>query len=84
MVNAQDLISQMSYQSPLSRELSFTWEGRDTEGICNRRAGAEKKVENSQEWNMRIDSYCLKENVNLPMVCLDKAASSAKVYLDKS
>lgn len=84
VVNAKDLISRMSYQSPLSRELSFTWEGRDTEGVCNRRADAEKKVENSQEWNIRIDSFCVKENVNLPIVYLDRAASSVKVYLDKS
>lgn len=74
----------MSYQSPLSRQLSFSWEGRGTEGICNnhfRRAGAEKRVENSQEWNIRTKGYCLKENENFPMDCLDRAASSSEVYL---
>jgi len=83
-VYTQGQISQMSCQSLLLRELRFTQEGRDAEGVCNnhfRRAGAEKIVENSQEWNIRVSSYCLKENVDFPMDSLDRAASSSKVYL---
>lgn len=85
----QDLVSQMFYQSPLSRELSFTWEARDTECVCNnrfRRAGAKKKksVEDSQKQNVRIKSYSPKENVDFPMNCLGRTASSSKAYMGRS
>lgn len=68
---AQDLLSQMSYESLLSRGLRFTWEGRDTESIyksCGRRTGVEKRV--VEEWNLSIAS------VHVPMDCSDRAASS--------
>lgn len=82
-MSAQDLIPEMSRQSSLSRGFSCTREGRDTEGICNnrsRRTGAERRVENSQELMVRINSCCLKENVNFPIGNLDRAASSSEVY----
>lgn len=67
-------------------KFSFTVKDRGTEDACNnhfRKIGAEKRVQNFQKLNFRINTYSLKEDVNFPVEFLDRPASSSNIYLKK-